>query len=152
MMERENPDSIVKQILKGELKIKPECPDGIKEGNTALRITFSNATAYEFTPADGMCHVVEDKGDVKTFEITVPAKTPTEAISVLTYKGPIPEGQVPCSAKCRSSREGTATSVMIEAHCNSVPSAIEGLTCFAMPPLLTNDTAIKRTVRSEWTE
>ena len=40
MMDRQKPEGIEKQILKGELKIKPECPEGLKEGNTALRITF----------------------------------------------------------------------------------------------------------------
>lgn len=144
---RQNTEGITKQILKGELKIKPECPEGMKEGTTALRVTFGNVGAYEFTPEEGKCHLVEDKGTDKTFEITLPTKTLEEAVSVLVYKGPIPEGMTPCSATCRSSRDGTTTSVAIEAHCNSsIPSAVESMTCFAVPPLLTNDTSIKRTV------
>lgn len=117
------------------------------EGTTALRVTFSNAAAYEFVPEEGKCTLIENKGDSKLLEITLPAKTTEEAITVLVYKGPVPEGMAPCTAECLSSRTGTETSVKIEAHCNgNLPSAVEELTCFASPPLLSNDSSLKRTV------
>lgn len=119
----------------------------MKEGNTALRVTFNNAAPYEFLPEEGKCKLIEDKGDSKTIEITLPAQTATEAITVLVYKGPVPQDMAPCTAECLSSREGQETSVRIDAHCNAnLPSAVEDLTCFAVPPLLSNDGSIKRTV------
>ncbi|KAK8808848.1 hypothetical protein WA588_004489, partial [Blastocystis sp. NMH] len=144
----ETPEGITKQILKGELLLKPTMPAGIKEGSTALRVTFTNAAAYEFTPEEGKSRLLEDKGEEKLFEITLPTTTPEEPVPVLVYKGPVPAGMEPCSAKAHSSREEAVTSAVVEVYCKgSFPYSVDTATCVVAPPLVSNDTSIKRTFR-----
>lgn len=75
-------------------------------------MTFTNAAAYEFTPEEGKSRLLEDKGEEKLFEITLPTTTPEEPVPVLVYKGPVPAGMEPCSAKAHSSREEAVTSAV----------------------------------------
>ena len=122
----------------------PEHPVDIDK---LLVMTFTNAAAYEFTPEEGKSRLLEDKGEEKLFEITLPTTTPEEPVPVLVYKGPVPAGMEPCSAKAHSSREEAVTSAVVEVYCKgSFPYSVDTATCVVAPPLVSNDTSIKRTV------
>lgn len=102
-------DLVRKQILKGEIHMKPVLPDGIGEGRTAAKLMISGAGAYAFTPEEGVCKTVDDSGDVKVFEVTLPTTGAADMVHVLTYTGPVPEGNTPCLVECASVRSETTT-------------------------------------------
>ena len=99
-----------KQRLNGKLFIKPIIPDGIPEGTTSAHITLTNVANLKFKCEEGVAKVIDDGENAKTFEITLPTVNKEEATHVLTYIGPIPDQNIPCSAEALSSREGTSTS------------------------------------------
>lgn len=86
-------DLVRKQILKGEIHMKPVLPEGIGEGRTAAKLMISGAGAYVFTPEEGVCKTVDDSGDVKVFEVMLPTTGAADMVHVLTYTGPVPRGQ-----------------------------------------------------------
>lgn len=151
---------MVKHVFKGDLTIKPIIPGGIPEGSTSARVTIKNAAGLTFKCDEGLCKIVEDNENEKTFEISLPTVNKEEGTHVLTYLGTIPEANIPCTAEALSSRDDTVTSAKVtvrmvfvnhlQAHCNECPNSanyIEDLTVFLAPPLLSSDPALKRTVR-----
>ena len=106
-------DLIRKQILKGEIHVKLVVPEGIPEGQTTAKIMVSGAEAFTFTPEENVCKTVDDSGDVKVFEITLPTKGAQDMVHVLTYTGSVPEKSTPCFLECASVRDNTTTSSSI---------------------------------------
>lgn len=102
-------DLIRKQILKGEIHMKPVMPDGISEGQTAAKLMISGAGAYTFSPEAGVCKTVDDSGEVKVFEVNLPTTGAADMVHVLTYTGPVPEGNTPCLIECAAVRSDTTT-------------------------------------------
>ena len=102
-------DLIRKQILKGEIHMKPVLPEGVSEGQTAAKLMISGAGAYTFSPEAGVCKTVDDSGDVKVFEVNLPTTGATDMVHVLTYTGPVPEGCTPCLVECAAVRSDTTT-------------------------------------------